>query len=60
MEGQELSLVIVAPEQGQFLTRIEWNREELLSAVRSAMERYQGVTFTEVEDLLRVYWTGHS
>ena len=34
-------------ERGQFLTRIEWNYDEFKGLVQAAMERYEGVTFTE-------------
>ena len=46
-DTRELSLVISNPEQGQFLTRIEWNYDEFKGLVQAAMERYEGVTFTE-------------
>ena len=46
-ESRELSLVIENPAQGQFLKRIDWNRDEFMQLVQSAMERYKGVTFTE-------------
>lgn len=46
-DTRELSLVISNPEQGQFLTHIEWNYDEFKELVRVAMERYEGVTFTE-------------
>ena len=48
MEGtKELSLVIRDPEQGKFLKRIDWNYDEFKELVQAAMERYEGVTFTE-------------
>ena len=46
-DTRELSLVISSPEEGKFLERIDWNRREFLELVQSAMERYEGVTFTE-------------
>ena len=45
--GRELSLEIREPEAGNFLKRIEWNREEFKTLVESAMERYNGIAFTE-------------
>ena len=45
--AKELSLVISNPERGKFLERIEWNREEFKTLVESAMERYNGIAFTE-------------
>ena len=48
-DTSELSLVISNPEQGQFLTRIEWNKDEFKELVQAAMERYEGVTFTEAQ-----------
>ena len=46
-DTRELNLVISSPERGEFLTRIEWNCDEFKELVQAAMERYEGVTFTE-------------
>ena len=46
-DTRELSLVISSPEQGQFLKHIDWNKAEFMELVQGAMERYEGVTFTE-------------
>lgn len=46
-ETREVSLVISRPEEGKFLEHIDWNKQEFLELIQSAMERYKGVTFTE-------------
>lgn len=38
---------LISPEEGSFLKRIEWNKEELLEAVRSKVSSYKGIVYTE-------------
>lgn len=47
MEENQLAFVIQNPEQGEFLKRIDWNKEEFMELVSSIMEQYRGLVFTE-------------
>lgn len=44
---QELSLVINQPDEGKFLQKIGWNKQEIMDAVASITEQYEGLTYTE-------------
>ena len=47
MEMQELSLVISNPEEGQFLQKIVWNRDEFMAMVSAIADEYRGLTYTD-------------
>lgn len=44
---EKLELQISQPEQGKFLQKIRWNREEIENAVRQITAQYEGLTYTE-------------
>lgn len=44
---EELSLVINQPDEGKFLQKIGWNKQEIMDAVASITEQYEGLTYTE-------------
>ena len=45
--ANELSLVISNPNEGEFLKKIIWNKEEFMELVASITEQYKGVSYTE-------------
>ena len=47
MVANELSLVISNPIEGQFLKRIDWNKEEFMELVASITKEYEGLAYTE-------------
>ncbi len=44
---RELSMVISSPDGGEFLKRIDWNREEFMELVASMTREYEGLEYTE-------------
>ena len=44
---EELKLEIISPNEGQFLKKIGWNRDEIKKAVISITEQYKGLAYTE-------------
>lgn len=44
---EELALVINQPDEGKFLQKIGWNKQEIMDAVASITEQYEGVQYTE-------------
>lgn len=38
---------LISPTESNFLKHIEWNKEELLAAVRSKVASYEGIVYTE-------------
>lgn len=38
---------LISPTESNFLKHIEWNKEELLAAVRSKVTSYEGIVYTE-------------
>lgn len=44
---EELSLVINQPDNGVFLEKIGWNKEQITSAVENIISQYTGLTYTE-------------
>ena len=44
---KELSLVINQPDEGKFLQKIGWNKEQIKSVVSEITEQYEGLTYTE-------------
>ena len=44
---EELSLVIRQPEEGKFLTHIQWNKEELKQLITQKVADYQNMVYTE-------------
>lgn len=44
---EELSLVINQPDNGVFLEKIGWNKEQITSAVANIISQYTGLTYTE-------------
>lgn len=44
---RELSMVISSPNEGEFLKRIDWNREEFMELVASMTREYEGLEYTE-------------
>ena len=44
---EELSLVINQPNEGNFLQKIGWNKEQIMNAVTAITEQYDGLTYTE-------------
>ena len=44
---EELSLVINQPDNGVFLEKIGWNKEQITSAVENIISQYEGITYTE-------------
>ena len=43
----ELALVINQPDDGKFLQKIGWNKQEIMDAVASITEQYEGLTYTD-------------
>lgn len=43
----ELALVISQPDEGKFLQKIGWNKQEIMDAVASITEQYEGLTYTD-------------
>lgn len=44
---EELALVINQPDEGKFLQKIGWNKQEIMEAVASITEQYEGVQYTD-------------
>lgn len=44
---EELALVINQPDEGKFLQKIGWNKQEIMDAVASITEQYEGLTYTD-------------
>lgn len=44
---EELSLVISQPDEGKFLQKIGWNKEQIMNAVAEITKQYTGLTYTE-------------
>ena len=44
---EELKLEIISPNEGQFLKKIGWNKDEIKKAVISITEQYKGIAYTE-------------
>ena len=44
---EELKLEIISPNEGQFLKKIGWNKDEIKKAVISITEQYKGLAYTE-------------
>lgn len=44
---EELALVISQPDEGKFLQKIGWNKQEIMEAVASITEQYDGLTYTD-------------
>jgi len=44
---EELSLVINQPDDGKFIQKIGWNKEQIMNAVAAITEQYEGLTYTE-------------
>ena len=44
---EELALVISQPDEGKFLQKIGWNKEQIMAAVQQITEQYEGMTYTE-------------
>ena len=44
---EELSLVINQPDDGKFLQKIGWNKEQIKEAVSEITKQYTGLTYTE-------------
>lgn len=44
---EELALVISQPDEGKFLQKIGWNKQEIMEAVASITEQYEGLTYTD-------------
>lgn len=44
---EELSLVINQPDEGKFLTKIGWNKEQIKSVVQGITKQYHGLTYTD-------------
>lgn len=44
---EELSLVINQPDNGVFLQKIGWNKEQITSTVENIISQYTGLTYTE-------------
>lgn len=45
--AEELSLVISNPNEGEFLQKIDWNKEEFMELVASITEQYTGMVYSE-------------
>lgn len=45
--AEELSLVISNPDEGEFLQRIDWNKDDFMELVASVTEQYTGVMYSE-------------
>lgn len=44
---KELSLQIRKPEAGQFLQKIDWNKQEIVDTVSEITKQYEGLIYTE-------------
>lgn len=44
---EELKLEIISPNEGKFLKKIGWNKDEIKKAVISITEQYKGLAYTE-------------
>lgn len=44
---EELKLEIISPNEGQFLKKIGWNKDEIKKAVISITKQYKGLAYTE-------------
>ena len=44
---EELKLEIISPNEGHFLKKIGWNKDEIKKAVISITEQYKGLAYTE-------------
>lgn len=44
---KELSLQIRKPEAGQFLQKIDWNKQEIVDTVSEIAKQYEGLIYTE-------------
>lgn len=44
---EELKLEIISPNEGQFLKKIGWNKDEIKKAVTGITEQYKGLAYTE-------------
>ena len=44
---EELSLVIRQPEEGKFLTHIQWNKEELKAFIKQKAAEYKDLVYTD-------------
>ena len=42
---EELSLVINQPDEGKFLTKIGWNKEQIKSVVKGITKQYHGLIY---------------
>lgn len=47
MEDKEMQLEIINPQEGKFLQKIQWNREEITSFVKNVVENYGNIAYTE-------------
>lgn len=45
--AEELSLVISNPGEGEFLKKIDWNKEDFMELVSSVTKQYAGVMYSE-------------
>lgn len=45
--ANNLSLVIKNPENGEFLKRIYWNKEEFIELIKGIAKQYEGASYTE-------------
>lgn len=43
----ELALVINQPDEGKFLQKIGWNKEQIMEVVSAITKQYEGLTYTE-------------
>ena len=44
---EDLALVISQPDEGKFLQKIGWNKEQIIHAVTSITQQYEGLTYTD-------------
>ena len=44
---EELSLIISQPDNGVFLQKIGWNKEQITSTVENIISQYTGLAYTE-------------
>ena len=47
MGNNQFSLVIQNPENGEFLKRINWNKQEIMDKVAGIMQQYDGAVYSE-------------
>lgn len=45
--AEDLSLVIINPDEGKFLDKIDWNKDEFMELVASITEQYTDVVYTD-------------